>query len=64
MVIARWLLRLCGPLLLVLLVMTNDVSGIWALLRTTNLQLMFIAVLLGFLLLYLKGVRWQMILEG
>ena len=58
----RWLLRLLGPLLFGFLIWTIDYRAVGRILVTVELRLLVASILLGWLLLVLKGLRWKLLL--
>lgn len=60
----NWALTLLGPAILVFFLLTNDISAIWNVLKTTNPLLFGLASVLVLPFLYSKGWRWRLILQG
>jgi uncharacterized protein (TIRG00374 family) len=59
----KWLLRLIGPALLVLFLITSDVGELVAILRHAHLLPLLISLILAFPFLLIKSWRWQRILR-
>lgn len=58
------LLRLIGPTLLIYFLLTTDLGKLWEILLQTDPWLLTISALLLAPFLYLKGWRWQLILDA
>lgn len=62
--VLNWVLTLLGPAILVFFLLTNDISAIWTVLKTTDPLLFGISAVLVLPFLYSKGWRWRLILQG
>lgn len=62
--ILNWGLTLLGPAILVFFLLTNDISAIWQVLKTTDPWLFGLSAILVLPFLYTKGWRWRLILQG
>ena len=62
--VGRFAIRLIGPLLLVYFLLTTDLAKLWQTLLQTDLWLVVLSMLLVVPFLFLKGWRWQLILDA
>ncbi len=57
-------LKLLGPALLLYFLLTTDLARLWTILVRTNPFLMVLSIVLVVPFLFLKGLRWQLILDA